>query len=225
MWDTSGGGARGLSGRAPQWGLIRRRLLNQSDVCILAAWLMDETIDLTDARLAAEIAMGSEAAFVELIDLRGRELYRYFRLLGQSSHDADDCVQETFLRLYAYRKRIRCEPLRALRVLLYRIARNVHVDLLRKARRELVCMSLESNRESVAAECQRLSLVDGILDARWALDRLPAKQRDVILLSVYQGLSYSEVAEALGIPLGTVKSRAALAMARIREAFHVPSKP
>jgi len=165
----------------------------------------------------------SLGAFLELVDRRGRELYRYFRLLGQDQHEADDSVQETFLRLHAYRGRIRAGEERGLGVLLYRIARNVWVDGLRRARSRPQLRPLETSAEPMRFAAAGGPSLEEALDARSALSRLPEKLRDVVLLCVFQGLSHREAAQALGIPIGTVKSRMLHAMARLREAFDVPS--
>jgi RNA polymerase sigma-70 factor (ECF subfamily) len=58
------------------------------------------------------------------------------------------------------------------------------------------------------------------VDVEAALDRLSPKLREVIVLNVYQGLRYQEVADVLGIPLGTVKSRINLALAALKEILH-----
>ncbi len=57
-------------------------------------------------------------------------------------------------------------------------------------------------------------------DLEAALDRLSPKLREVIVLNIYQGLRYQEVADVLGIPLGTVKSRINLALAELKEILH-----
>lgn len=170
------------------------------------------------------LVRGSAVAFAALVEQHSRKLYQYFRLLGRDQHEADDGVQETFLRLYAYRSQLRKQRVGELGGLLYRIARNVWIDSLRRARTRPPLQSLE--RSSAAAELvgSQSPGLDGALDARWALVNLPAKLRDVVLLCVFQGLSQREAAEALRIPVGTVKSRRLLAMKRLREVFNVPSK-
>jgi len=58
------------------------------------------------------------------------------------------------------------------------------------------------------------------VDIEAALDRLSPKLREVIVLNIYQGLRYQEVADVLEIPLGTVKSRISLALAALKEILH-----
>lgn len=173
--------------------------------------------------LLRRLAAGDKDAFAELIDLRGRELFRFFRLLGADPHEADDCVQETFLRLFAYRQRIRPSSVQGFRVLFYRIARNVRADALRRKLKGPQCVSVEHVLEVVAPDGASQLFAEWSLDLDWALAALPEKLRAVVVLNVFQGLPYREVAMALGIPEGTVKSRMSLAVQRLREVLRVES--
>jgi RNA polymerase sigma-70 factor (ECF subfamily) len=130
------------------------------------------------------------------------------------SCDGEDLVQETFVRLFRYRARYR--PAAPFTGFLYYIARQVWADRGRKIVRF----------ERLAAAFQRELETGGpgtpipageALDTEAALARLSPKLREVVGLNVCQGLSYQEVAEALAIPLGTVKSRLNLAFAALRE--------
>ena len=168
-----------------------------------------------DAGLMMQVAAGSETAFVELIHRHQNFLLNFFRRLGAYS-DAEDLVQDTFLRLYRYRERYRASA--RFTTFLYVLARHAWADRGRKiVRRERLASRLEIAAE-VAAE-NPPPAAGGPVDVEAAMSRLSPKLRQVLVLNVYQGMRYQEVADVLGIPLGTVKSRINLAMQELRRYF------
>ena len=143
-----------------------------------------------------------------------KNLLNFFGRQGVSSFEAEDLVQETYLRLWKYRR----EYVRTakLSTFLFLMARQVRIDALRRQiRRE--------NREERWVEEQPTSegpKAFGIReDVRWALAKLSEPLRDVIEFGVFQDLPYAEVAEILGIPVGTVKSRMHNALKELKETF------
>lgn len=170
-----------------------------------------------DSGLLRALAEGSEKAFSAVVSSTAPELLRFFRLLGRDAHQSEDCVQETFLRLHGYRAKISSGSPIAFRVLLYRVARNVWVDALRAERRRVALRPLGSATEPWTLDPHGPGAVDLSLDLVTSLESLPERQKAVVVLNVFQGLSYPEIATALGIPLGTVKSRMIAALERLRE--------
>lgn len=161
-----------------------------------------------------EVADGSEEAFAELIRRHQDSLLNFFVRMGAHYH-AEDLVQETFLRIFRWRKRYR--PTARFRTFLYVVARHVWVDNCRRLfRRERLTGWLRTD-----AEIEHSNPFAGIpgssLDVEAALARLSPKLREVLVLNIYQGLRYQEIAEVLGIPLGTVKSRINLALSAMRK--------
>lgn len=139
---------------------------------------------------------------------------RYARVLARDPADADDLVQETFLR--AYNAWDSYQPGTSCRSWLFTICRNVH---LRGVQRDARMYTTDDpDAESVASAglyhyaagrgldtvFDRVDLRDAVQDA---IATLPAEYRDVVLLVDVQDLPYGEAASALGIPLGTVRSR------------------
>jgi len=165
--------------------------------------------------LMLETAAGSDLAFAKLIRLYQDALLNFFLRMG-AYNDAEDLVQETFVRVYKARARYR--PTAKFTTFLYVIARHVWADLGRKAmRRERLEDSLKTDAEidggvTPAANPARM-------DVQEALSRLSPKLRDALVLNIYQGLKYQEIADVLGIPLGTVKSRINLALQELRGMF------
>ena len=98
------------------------------------------------------------------------------------------------------------------------MARQVRIDALRrqtsrKAREE------RYGSESATATRHPCVRIDAREDVRWALSRLSEPLRDVVELGVLQDLPYADVAEVLGIPVGTVKSRMSNALKKLKEVF------
>lgn len=166
-----------------------------------------------DAALMSEVARGSEQAFAELVRRNQNALVNFFARMGASS-DREDLVQETFVRLYRYRGRY--QPTARFTTFLYVLARNVWADRGRKiVRMERLATAFEAET-AIASQPARAGASDEI-DVAAALARLSPKLREVIVLNIYQSLRYQEIADVLGIPLGTVKSRINLALGALRE--------
>ena len=143
-----------------------------------------------------------------------KKLLNFFWRQGVSSSEGEDFVQETYLRLWKYRREYK--PTAKLSTFLFLMARQVRIDALRRQiRRE--------NREEKWIGEQPTSegpKAFGVReDVRWALAKLSEPLREVIELGVFQDLPYAEVAEILGIPVGTVKSRMHNAFKELKEIF------
>jgi len=168
-----------------------------------------------DAELMGQVAAGSETAFVELVHRHQNHLLNFFARMGVYN-DAEDLVQETFVRLHRSRDRYR--PTARFTTYLYVLARHVWADRGRQlGRRERLRAGLKVEAE-IAGEGRPVRMAAG-LDVQEALAKLSPKLREVVVLNVYQGLRYQDIAEVLGIPLGTVKSRLHLALAALRESL------
>jgi RNA polymerase sigma-70 factor (ECF subfamily) len=138
--------------------------------------------------------------------------------------------QNTFLQLH--KKSGQYQPGSPVRPWLYTIATNQAIDALRRAGRHQA-VSLDEFRETTGeGESQRLmELLEardpGPLDrvhgieqrdrVRAAVDRLPDFMKQVLVMAYYQGLKYRDIADALAIPVGTVKSRLHAALVRLHE--------
>jgi RNA polymerase sigma-70 factor (ECF subfamily) len=185
-----------------------------------------------DEELLTRFCKGQTEAFGCLVRRYERELYGYLRrYLGDASL-AEDVFQNTFLQVYV--KSGQYEPGRPVRPWLYTIATNQAIDALRRNGRHQA-LSLDQYREE-AADGDLHSLVEtlesqgpGPIDSaqgkerreqiRASVDRLPDFLRQVLLLAYYQGLKYREIADILGIPVGTVKSRLHAALVKLQEVW------
>ncbi len=172
-----------------------------------------------DAALALNLAAGSTAALAELVRRHQNALLNFFLRMGAYSN-GEDLVQETFLRVFRYGRRYR--PSARFRTFLYTLARHVWADYCRKQqRRERLGFWLLADA-AIRDEHPPTPSPRDRMDVRAALNALSPKLREVLVLSVYQGLRYREIAEVLGVPLGTVKSRMNLALENVRKMLNAP---
>ena len=157
--------------------------------------------------------MSDEALMAEAKKFE-KNLLNFFWRQGVSLTEGEDLVQETYLRLWKYRREYK--PTAKLSTFLFLMARQVRIDALRRQTRR-------ENREEKWIGEQPTSegpKAFGVReDVRWALAKLSEPLRDVIELGVFQDLPYAEVAEILGIPVGTVKSRMHNALKELKETF------
>ena len=141
-----------------------------------------------------------------------RNLLNFFWRSGVSPFEGEDLVQETYLRLWKYRREY--VPTAKLSTFLFLLARQVRLDALRRdTRRERRERDWGSGRPDV----QEAPCAGEREDVRRAVARLPEQMREVVELGVFQDLPYAEVAEILGVPVGTVKSRMHNAIRKLKE--------
>jgi RNA polymerase sigma factor (sigma-70 family) len=168
--------------------------------------------------LRARVRAGDPAAFGQLFDECARAVYNYaFRLTGTWS-DAEDVVSLTFLE--AWRLRHGVEPDgESLRPWVLGIAVNVTRNFSRAARRHRAALGrlprpddVPDFADEVAARIDDTARLNAV---RAALAALRRPEREVLALCVWSGLDYSAAAQALGVPVGTVRSRLSRARRRL----------
>jgi RNA polymerase sigma-70 factor (ECF subfamily) len=143
-------------------------------------------------------------------------LRAFARTLTRNSAEADDLLQETLLR--ALTNIHQFAPGTNLKAWLFAIVRNTFYSNYRKTRREITS-SLEQAGGNVSEPAQEWSLkVKAVHDA---LERLPADQREALILIGGAGLSYEEAASVCGCALGTIKSRVSRGRVRLLELLDV----
>jgi len=157
------------------------------------------------------VVEGDEAAFCSLMGSYGPALFRFAaRQLGDVDL-AQNAVQETFVRLW--RSRAGYKHCGKLSAYLYRVTRNICLDI-REWSGTVVALDSAAENRSPAVDRSVDAVVLGE-DVRAALVSLPDEQRLVVSLSC-NGLSYAEIAEIVGCPVGTVASRKRLAVQALR---------
>ncbi len=158
----------------------------------------------SDEQLVALFRAGNEAAFSVIHDRYRQRLFAYSRqMLGGSRQDAEDALQDVFLRAYSS-LRSHDRPL-SLRAWLYRVAHNRCIDHLRRPTppaADLFDTSRKPLHDPMDELVRREDLRQLVADVR----RLPEQQRSALLMREMDGMSYAELAEALGVSLQAVKS-------------------
>ena len=169
-----------------------------------------------DADLMLAAAKGDDAAFEKIVLRHQKPLLNFFCRLGVPISDAEDLAQQTFVRLHRYRASY--ERTAKFTTYLYLLARQVRVDEIRRRVRA------ERTRDAFRAEVDYREPLPGDDpapclrdDLQGALDQLDEPHREVVVLGLLRELPYQEVAEILGVPVGTVKSRMHHALRKLRE--------
>jgi RNA polymerase sigma-70 factor, ECF subfamily len=173
---------------------------------------------------------GDRRSFEQLVHRYERELYNYLRRYLGDAQMAEDAFQTTFLQVH-----LKCDQFesgRKVRPWLYAVATNQAIDAQRRNRRHRM-VSLDrrlagDDGESVATlvelldggeqdPLEQLRSAEREEVVRDAIEQLPEALKETVLLVYYQGLKYREAAEALSIPVGTVKSRLHAAVYKLNE--------
>jgi RNA polymerase sigma factor (sigma-70 family) len=180
-----------------------------------AAW-RERVRESSDEDILEAVASGDERALAALYDRFGRVAYALAYRVLRDRALAEDAVQEAFLAVWRaaedYRRE-RAKPGTWILTLVHRRA----VDLVRREDRRRTD-PLEEAPEPAAADVEEEAALRSRRAAvQAALKRLPDDQREALELAYYGGLTQSELAERLGVPLGTVKSRMFAGLGRLRE--------
>lgn len=175
-----------------------------------------DLVHLSDEALVALVARGEDDALAALYDRFGRTAYGLALRVVRDATLAEDVVQEAFLSLWRSAGRFVPERSRAGTWLLTLVHRRA-VDLVRREerRRSEPIESAPEAADDDAAEAPWLRLERERVQA--ALARLPDAQREAIELAYYGGFTQAELADRLGQPLGTIKSRMFAGLARLGE--------
>jgi len=180
----------------------------------------------TDKALWDRALRGDERAFVTVYDRFAQRLLTHAYRRTGSSQRAEDAVSLVMLETWRRRREVRLGSDETIAGWLFRTARYVLVNDARTARRHRQALA----RIPAGAACHR-RLDRGLVDderLRQALDTfagLSSRDRDVLELAVWSGLSESEMAAALGVPVGTFKSRLSRARRRFAELCNMPHQP
>jgi len=174
-----------------------------------------ETAKAIDHALMRRVQKDQYEAFQELVDrYKSRLVNVIYRMLGDQN-EAEDLVQETFLRVWTHRQDYDFSY--CLSTWIYTIALNLAKNELRKRRKFKFFSLLDMSEKGIEIPDPKLgpSALGHMLEG--AIAKLPATYKEAFLLRDVEQLPYEEVAQILGVPLGTVKSRVNRARAVLKD--------
>ena len=181
---------------------------------------------IDDAQLLLDYARkGDVASFSALVRRHSKWLVAYLRGITSNEADAEDAVQETWVRVIRS-----CGSFRggSVRAYLTRVARSVAIDRFRRAGRPTVSvnsagadgvMLVETLPDGAPAPDAAFESRATAEDVRRAVRALPENQREVLLMRIEAELSFKEISETLGIPLGTALTWMHAATVRLKKEF------
>jgi RNA polymerase sigma-70 factor (ECF subfamily) len=162
-----------------------------------------------------KVCSGDADAFETLVRDNQKKVYNLALKMTGNEDDALDISQEAFIKAYTGLKNFRAES--RFSVWLYRLTYNICIDFLRKKKRkpelpltvsddegEILELEIPDTRYEPASETERRELREAVTKG---IDALPDKHREILIMREMTGMSYDEIATALGINEGTVKSR------------------
>jgi len=176
-----------------------------------------------EAGLILRCLAGDEKAYRELVEMYQPRVYSLALRMLRRVEDAEDVVQETFVRMF--RALDRYDPSRPFGAWLFSIASRLCIDQLRRRKLQPVSLTQGDRDDEYEIEVEDPGLkpddatarVEEEVRTRALIDSLPPHYRIVVLLRHQQDLAYEEIAEALHLPLGTVKARIHRARALLKE--------
>lgn len=172
---------------------------------------------LDERKLLDRLRLGQHSAFEALLDLYEDRVYNLVRrMVGEQ--DACDVAQEALIEICNSVKSFRGAS--SLETWVHRVAVNVCLE--HRRRRPILFVPIEDETISQQTDQNQdpaASIINKCImsDINEALEKLPEQQRDVVILHELQGLTYSECAQVLNCPVGTVKSRLSKAFLKLRE--------
>jgi len=155
----------------------------------------------------------SAATFTELYQRHGREVYRYAFYLSGNAALAEDITAEVFLRVWSSAQPVRISTVKAYLLV---IARNLYLHDLRDSGRR---RELDPNATAVSSVSRDVESREELRHVIAELQRLPEIDRSALLLRAEHGLSYEEIAVALGISVAAAKVKVHRTRVRLAERF------
>jgi len=167
----------------------------------------------------AAVAAGDEAALALLIDRYADRVHAYLVRHSGNRDDADDLLQETWVRVARSAKSF--DTAKRFRSWVYGIATNLARDLFRRRTTKQIALRAIAQTSARDPGPDRVEDLVAGRELRDRIAELPEAMRAVVLLRYYEGMSEAEMAEILEVPSGTIKSRLNAALRKLRGAYGV----
>jgi RNA polymerase sigma-70 factor, ECF subfamily len=172
--------------------------------------------NLSDAELVMHIAAGSEAALCEVYDRFSRLIYSIARRILRDTGEAEDVVQDVFVKLWAHALEYKVTH-GSVSTWLMTITHRTAIDQLR---RRTVRATVDVEDHELLAHPDPKPNTDLLLDRiglNGALASLKPEERELVELAFLEGLSHAQLVERTGMPLGTIKTRLRNGLVKLRE--------
>ena len=170
--------------------------------------------------LLQQIASGQSSAVSEVLDTYGALVWSIARRYFGRSAEAEDAVQDAFIAVWKAADRYDPE-VAAESTFIAMIARRRMIDQLRKEGRRIAAQPLEGSPEPENESNDRLADEEQVQTVLSAIDELDPPQPEVIKHSLMDGLTHPEIAEKMGLPLGTVKTHIRRGLIKVRKALGI----
>ncbi len=168
--------------------------------------MIEKYIILTDRELIELSLNGDTVAFDHLLDRYRASMRKlYLQRTGGNGDDADDLIQDTFLKVYLNLGRY--NPDYTFGQWIYTIARNTFIDYLRKRQDSVPLESVQRGQSSLPTPEESVINSQQRAQLEAFMERMKPQYRRLIELRFFRDFSYEEIASELGIPLGTVKTQ------------------
>jgi RNA polymerase sigma factor (sigma-70 family) len=162
-----------------------------------------------------QVREGDLSSLAVLFERHHRPLFNFFVHLNGSRELSEDLVQDVFFRMLKYRQTY--QPERSFTAWMYQVARNAQTDAARKHRLEVELGDADYGGPHHIDE--RLNRDEQVALLRRAMARLPDDKRELLVLSRFQNLKYTDIAAILGCEEGAVKVRVYRAMRALGQIF------
>lgn len=179
---------------------------------------------LTDEELALMYVDGNNQAFDELLARNQQKLYNYIMFMVHDQELANDIFQDTFVKIIIKLQEGQYTDCGKFSYWITRIAHNVIMDLFRTQKNERIVEPNSENdlsnlsSQEVMELNREMEMVNSQImqDVRHMMDNLPAPQREVVFMRMYQDLSFKEIAEITGVSINTALGRMRYALMNMR---------
>lgn len=178
---------------------------------------MGKTINKNTNLLNVSLKKGDTRAYQTVFDKYYTRLFSYIKTYTKNDSNAEDIIQETFIRLWENKESINVDA--SILAFLHKIAYNIFIDTYRKGKRNqslLDALSYEAITESIEEE-EGITRIKKVQMVKKSIEELPPRCREIFKMSKYEGLKYIEIAEALNLSIKTVEVQMSKAFSYIRQ--------
>lgn len=178
--------------------------------------------NIDDRQIVEQLKDGSKDAFRSIYDRYGIKIYRFALSYLKSEHDAEELVQEVFLKLWDKREKL--NSLLNIQAFIYKIAVNSIYDFIRRKNVEQAFLSFAEGKTELTDETwQEIIFNDMLAQINSLMEKMPEQRRKIFKMSKENGLSNDEIAETLGLSKRTVENQIYRATAFLKENLKLDS--